>query len=223
MKERKFLLDAILKQRGFSVAEFARMSGMSRSTIDDIRSKNGAGRRENVEKIALALGLEYDELFELESEDEQAVTTSTPSVDAEQLRRVAEGYREDGDDEMYRRLMASARKAGISVETILDKADRLYKDNDPDAIKEYNYAFSSAKPRHLPRMKLSVQRFLSLCEDANNLQPALTLYNRMQEPGFEDYDMFFWLGTFFAETRQPSKLITDCFDLADKLADRLID
>ena len=219
MKERKFLLDDILKQRGFNVAEFVRMSGISRSTIDDVL-KNGGGRRETVEKIAAALGLEYDNLFALvESGNEQLPSTPMPSVDTEQLRRIAEGYRADGDEEMYRRLMASSRKAGISVEILLDKADKLYKENDPDAIKEYAYAFSSAKPRHLPRMKLSVQRFLSLCEDENNIEAALTLYRRMKEPGFEDYDMLFWLGTFFAELRQPSKLITECFDLADQLID----
>ena len=224
MKERRFILDAILKERGFSVADFMRMSGMSRSTIDDVRNRNGVGRRDTLEKIVAALGLgSSEELFELvECEDEQATTKSIPSVDAGQLREIAEGFRDDGDEEMYQRLMASVRKAGISVEAILDKADRLYKENDPEAIKEYVYAFSSAKPRHLPRMKVSVQRFLSLCED-ENIQPALTLYKRIKEPGFEDYDMLFWLGTFFAKTRQSTQLITECFNLADALADKLTD
>jgi len=219
MQTKVFLLDIILGQRGFSVADLARMSEIPRSTIDEIRKKNGAGRRENVEKLAAALGLEYDDLFKLEGEDILIPLARAPSIDVEQLRKIAEGYKDDGDEAMYRRLMASAQKAGICVEASLDKADAMYESKDPEAIKEYTYAFSSATPRHLQRMKLSIESFLSLCEEENNIQPALTLYRKIREPGFEDYEMLFWLGTFFAKTRQSSKLITDCFDLADQLTD----
>ena len=98
-------------------------------------------------------------------------------------------------------------------------AEHIQMLNAAEAIREYIYAFSSAKPRHLPRMKASIQRFLFLCEAENNFQAVLTLYQRMKEPGFEDYDMLFQLGTFFADNRLDSKLITECFDLADKLTD----
>ena len=219
MQSKVFLLDIILGQRGFSVADLERMSKVPRGTIDDIRKKNGAGRRENVEKLAAALGLEYDDLFKLEGEDELIPLARAPSVDVERLRKIAESYKDDGDEAMYRRLMTSVKKAGISVEANLDNADSMYENNNPDAIKEYTYAFASATPRHLQRMKRSIEKFLSLCEKENNFQSALTLYRKIQEPGFKDYDILFWLGTFFAEQHLETNLITECFDLADQLID----
>jgi len=57
------ILDRLLADRGLSVADLSRMTGMGRSTIDDIRRRQG-GRRENMDRIAAALNLRYEDLFE---------------------------------------------------------------------------------------------------------------------------------------------------------------
>jgi len=216
---RKFILDELIKTRGLGIADVERMSGVPRSTVDAIRRNNGNGRKSNLDKLAESLELSYDELFR-ETDDKDDSRSNSDYFDNSDLLDIANEYLKEGNVKMHRRLTASAVKAGISVESILNRADAFYESGQyEDAVREYAYAFTSAKPRHISRIRKSAINFLTLFEDEYNFQPIIDLYRKVSQKAFVDYELLLRIGTFFAKNHFDNDLIIECFDAADEAAD----
>ena len=218
---RVFILDKVLQEKGIGYVDLSKESGVGRSTIDDIRRNNGSGRRRpTIEKLAAALGMTYDDLFE-EAPDVAPAVRKATGIDNAELADIAEQYEEDGNLAMYQRLSGIASQIGNSVEALMDKGDALYNGGDEDGAKgAYAQAILSLKPRHLPRLRQSVRNYLDICEKERNAPPIISLYHMARDRKFGDLELFYQLGTFFARTRQPDKMVNECFDIVQEFIDR---
>jgi transcriptional regulator with XRE-family HTH domain len=217
-KMRTFILDKKLDELGISVAELSRKSDVNRSTIDDIRRNNGSGRRrDNIEKLATALGLTYEDLFEESSAVPYAVRNSI-GFDAKEMIELAERFEAEGNRVLYERLSKTAPRIGVDVEALLDEGDSLLNGgNDDGARGVYARAKDALQLCHFPRMKKSLRNYLDLCAKEGNVPPIKFIYDRAKDCGYEDVDFFAQIGTFFARTRQSDALINECFDIVDHL------
>jgi len=217
-KVRTFILDKKLDELGIGVAELSRKSGVHRSTIDDIRRNNGSGRRrDNIEKLATALGLAYEDLFEESNEAPYAVRRSV-GFDTKELIEFAERFDAEGNRSMSERLSKTASRIGIDVEALLDEGDALFNGGNDDGAKgAYARAKDSLQLCHFPRMKKSLRNYLDLCAQEGNVPPIKLIYDKAKDCEYEDVDFFAQIGTFFLRTRQSDALINECFDIVDKL------
>jgi len=216
---RTFILDRKLKERGIGVVDLSRMSGVGRSTIDDIRRNNGSGRRrETIEKLAAVLELEYDDLYE----DAAALPAGrSAGLDSRDLLDIAERYDAQGNQAMYERYSQLASRIGVNVEALLGKGDALYSAGDEDGARGiYAQVVIALKPRHFPRLKQSLLNFFDLCEKDSNVTPIKAIYDKAKDYCIEDDELFILIGSFFSRTRQPDSLVNECLDIADKLMDR---
>jgi len=213
---RKFILDRKLKERGMGVVDLSRMSGVGRSTIDDIRRNNGSGRRrETIEKLAAALELEYDDLYE---ETVSSPAGKNASYDSKELLDIAERYDTEGNQALYDRYSKLAARIGVNVEALLNEGDARYAAGDEEAAKGiYAQAIIALKPRYIPRLKQSLLNYFDLCEKDGNASPVKTIYDKAKDHCVEDVDLFILIGTFFSRTRQPDSLVNECLDIVDKL------
>ena len=134
---------------------------------------------------------------------------------------IAEQYEAEGNPAMYKRLSKMAVRMGIDVTTLLDKGDALYSSGDEEGAKgAYAQAILALKHRHIPRLKKSIRNYLDLCEKEANIVPIIALYHMAKDLEFEDVELFYMIGTFFARTRQSDALVNECFDVVDALIDR---
>ena len=217
---RVFILDRVLQEKGMGYVDLSKESGVGRSTIDDIRRNNGSGRRRpTIEKLAAALNMTYDDLFE-ETPDIAPAVRKPIGINNAELADIAEQYEEDGNLAMYQRLSGIASQIGNSVEVLLDKGDELYNDGEEDGAKgAYAQAILSLRPRHLPRLKQSLRNYLDICEKERNVPPIISLYRMAKERKLGDLELFYQIGTFFARTKQPDKLVNECFDIVQEFID----
>jgi len=217
---RTFVLDKVLTEHGLSVTELSRQSGVSRSTIDDIRRNNGSGRRrDNIERIAKSLGLSYDDLF-FESEADATPLNARRSAgfDNKEMLALAEHYSADGNQAMSVRLSKLALRIGVGVEDLLDEGDAKYQSgDDKEAMGLYARAKDALQPRHFPRMKQSLRNYLALCAQEGSVPPIKFIYDQAKDCEYGDIDFFAQIGTFFARTRQSDALVSECFDLVSEL------
>jgi len=206
MQERNFLLDNILGRRGFSVSDLCRMTGLGRSTVDLIR-KNGGGRRENMDLIADALGIEYEQLYEDFSTPNESKSIS-PDFDNSEFLKYAEQYRKEGDIQFADELLSIAKKIGRDVRMILSRADDLYaQDLVSEALREYSLAFSVFRQRDIPRMLLSLHSFMLACEADNDIRPIESLFARAKSENFRSFELFHMLSVFFLKNKAGKEVI----------------
>ena len=219
---RVFILDRKLQEQGIGIVDLSGRSGVGRSTIDDIRRNNGSGRRRaTIEKLAAALGLQYDDLFE-ETEPDAAAPAATriTGIDHKELVDIAEQYEDEGNLAMYQCLTGLASRLGNSVEALLDRGDELLDSGDEEGAKGvYARAILALKSRHLSRLKQSLRRYLDLCEKDRDAPPIISLYRTAKERKMDDPELFYLIGTFFARTRQPDDLVKECFGNVNRLID----
>ncbi|MDR0883181.1 MAG: hypothetical protein LBN05_01010 [Oscillospiraceae bacterium] len=96
-RQKKLQFDSHLVEQSRTIQNIVDDTGLSRSTIDKIRANNG-GRRENMDLIADALGLSYEQLF-----------ISPQELLAERKRAL---------DDPVLKLVSYAISKGVDVETI---------------------------------------------------------------------------------------------------------
>jgi len=218
---RTFILDRTLQDKGIGIVDLSKLSGVSRNTIDDIRRNNGSGRRRpTIEKLAAALDMEYEDLFE-DTPDDIPAARKPSGIDNSELVDIAEQYECEGNLALYQKLSGIASQLGSSVESLLDKGDQLYDSSDEDGAKgAYSQAILALKPRHISRLKQSLPNYLDLCEKDHNAPPIINLYRMAKDRDVNDLELFYMIGTFFARTRQTDELVSDCFDIVKALIDR---
>jgi len=217
---RKFILDDIVNNRGIGWVDLEHMSGVGRDTINKIRQANGQGRRRpTIEKIAFALGLTYEDLFEniLPSPIEERT-----GFDGEKLMDIAEEYESAGNREMYNQLYDIAARIGVNVEELFDQGDKMYESgNEDEARGKYAQAILSLQPWHISRLKKSLSNYLDLSIQDNNVQAVKSLYDiakmyRSENINLEEAELFYGIGVFFVQTRQPDKLVSECFYIVNE-------
>lgn len=217
---RTFILDKTLQDKGIGIMDLSKMSGVSRNTIDDIRRNNGSGRRRTtIEKLAAALSMEYDDLFE-DTPDDLPAERRTAGIDNTELVEIAERYEDEGNLAMYQELSGIASQIGCSVEALLDKGDTLFRSGEEEGAKgAYGQAMLALKSRHISRLKQSLPNYLGLCKKEHNAPPIINLYRLAKDLEFNDLELFYSIGTFFADTRQTDELVSECFRIVKALID----
>jgi transcriptional regulator with XRE-family HTH domain len=214
---REFILDKILGERGFSVADLSRMTKLGRSTIDNIR-REGSGRRENLDKIAFALGIEYDYLYENVEVSNDKNYINTFIYDNSELTDIAVQYKNNGNEKMYQRFIATANKIGKDITEILNIADLYYSQGQiEEATHNYQHAALSLKPRHIERFIKSVPYYFEICKLSNDIQPIIDLFYKFKEPEYRNLEMLCMILIFFANNYIDESLINNCLDVIDKM------
>lgn len=212
-----FLLDNILGERGFSIADLCRMTGLGRSTVDTIR-KQGGGRRENLDKIAASLGLEYDELYRYAENSQNEESNVLNTFDNTELLEIAELYRDEGNEQMHRKFVSIANKVGKNVIEILEQADNLFKQQMfDDAAREYARAFLSFKPYHVERVLASLPNYFFICEMENDIQPIIQLFHLVKLEKYRNIEMLCRIAVFLARKHTDEKTILQCVDIIESI------
>jgi tetratricopeptide (TPR) repeat protein len=221
---REFLLDKILGERGFSVADLTRLTKLGRSTVDDIRRKGG-GRRENLDKIASALGLEYDDLYSSGSPAPQTrrAPVKSDAFDNMALIDAVEQYhsddtRSDNRDYLYHKSLTLANKIGKNAAVYFDTADAMYAGElYEEAAREYARAILSLKPWHTARLLESLTNFLAVCEQEKDIQPVIDLFRKVEkyELHHTEFEIICRIATFLIKNRAPEDVILDCITATD--------
>jgi len=212
MQGREFLLDNILGERGFSVADLTRMTKLGRSSLDAIR-RNGGGRRENLDTIASALGIEYKDLYGELSVPQTEKTGKLPesrAYDLSELVKYAEEYRSNGNEHLANALISVANSVGKDVNAILNHADDLYERGETEsALREYTLAFSSFKKRDLARILASLSNYMDVCTLLNDIRPIETLFFKAKGNNYECFEIFFEISIFFLKNKVDEDLIIE--------------
>lgn len=214
---KEFILDIILGERGFSVADLTRMTGLGRSTIDDIRRKGG-GRRENLDKIAAALGIGYEDLYRdkddyIPESSEATMHTVESTYDNSELLNIAERYRDEGNELLYQKLTVIAHMVGKDVNRLLDSADKCFAKADYEkAAGDYARAVLSLKPRHVSRLRKSLANYLAICEMEKDIQPIINLMRKINEPQYRDFEILCKIVEFLANNRVNEILILESIE-----------
>jgi transcriptional regulator with XRE-family HTH domain len=227
---REFILDRILGERGFSVADLTRMAMLGRSTIDDIRRKGG-GRRENLEKIAAALGLEYEDLFLYDGEPlgmERQARKNRIFVGAD-LLDAAERYgqkdtRSDHKEHINLLTTTVANLLGMDVYKQLDEADAKFEDElYEDALDIYIQAMVSLKRRYAARLLASLPNILSVCMQNGNIHPVNALYRLVKDynPTEESFEILCRMAAFYLNEGTDDTMIMACLNKAKEHAHAL--
>jgi len=195
------ILDRLLAERGLSVSDLVRMTDISRSTIDDIRKRHG-GRRVNMDKIAAALKLDYEDLFEKENPEppEQEDERENPSV---KYRSTNASLKElvkyqALNPELRGHIQRESNKIGdVDPANSLREATALFdQDKKIDARDKYfmGLRHSWRVSPHLLHQALA--NYIELAEDNVPVKDIRDIYDALQYN--LDYDLALILGTCFA-------------------------
>jgi lambda repressor-like predicted transcriptional regulator len=215
---REFILDKILGERGFSVADLTRMANLGRSTVDDIRRKGG-GRRENIEKIAAALGLEYEDLYSNDgtslfngyAKKEKRIFNGTDLLEAADIYAKKDTRSENGEH-IGILTQTVADILGEDVIRYFDEADAKYEEElFNEALEIYIKAMISLKQRFSQRLLASLPNILSICEQINRIHPVNALFKLVKDyrPTDETFEILCRMAAFYLSNGTSDPMIIE--------------